>query len=160
LALTRTSKNHDRVDQVTKMTTYYFPFGLIVGGMLFYHLGQKAIPKGMNPFVATIIAYAAGITLCVFAALISLRNKSFYDSAKETNWAVVVMGIAAAAIEIGFMLAYRVGWRISLTAVATNVTVTALLVPIGLLSFKEHLSLRNAVGLVFCILGLVLVGRE
>jgi uncharacterized membrane protein len=142
------------------MTTYYLPFALIVAGMLFYHLGQKFIPKGMNPFVATVVAYAAGIAFCATWALAYPRNKSLSDSIKETNWAVLVMGVAAACIELGFMLAYRVGWKISLTAVASNVTVTVLLVPIGLLLFKEQLSPKNVIGLVFCVVGLLLVGRD
>jgi uncharacterized membrane protein len=79
---------------------------------------------------------------------------------KESNWAVVVVGAAAACIEIGFLLAYRSGWRISVAAVATNVAVTLMLVPIGIIIFKDHLSLRNIVGLIFCVLGLVLVVRD
>ena len=62
--------------------------------------------------------------------------------------------------ELGFLLAYRSGWRISVAAVATNVAVTLLLVPIGIVIFKDHLSLRNVIGLIFCVLGLVLVVRD
>jgi drug/metabolite transporter (DMT)-like permease len=58
------------------------------------------------------------------------------------------------------MLAYRSGWRISLTAVATNVAATIILIPVGLLVFKENLSLRNVVGVLFCLLGLALVVRD
>jgi uncharacterized membrane protein len=70
------------------------------------------------------------------------------------------MGIGAAAIEVGFMLAYRMGWKISLAAIATNVAATAVLIPIGLLVFREHLSTRNILGVVFCVLGLLLVMRD
>ena len=70
------------------------------------------------------------------------------------------MGVGAAAIEVGFMVAYRIGWRISLTAVATNVAATAVLIPIGLFVFKEHLSMRNILGVVFCVLGLLLVIKD
>ena len=70
------------------------------------------------------------------------------------------MSAAAASIEIGFLLAYRAGWKIGIAAVATNVAVTAMLIPIGILVFKDHLSLRNILGLVFCVLGLVLVVRD
>src|SRR5215831_2800253 len=101
------------------MTAYYFPFALIVIGMLFYHLGQKSIPTQMNPFVATIIAYAAGIIVCAIWAFAYPRNKTLSDSVRQMNCAVLVMGVAAACIEIGFMLAYRAGWRVSVTAVAT-----------------------------------------
>jgi len=81
-------------------------------------------------------------------------------SLKDSNWAVYAMGIGAAAIEVGFMLAYRTGWRISLTAVATNVAATVILIPIGILIFKEQLSVKNALGVCFCIVGLLLVARD
>ena len=142
------------------MTYFYFPFALTVGGMLFYHLAQKSIPKEMNPFHATIIAYAVGIALCAICALTYSDKKSFVDSLRESNWAVFVLGAAAACIELGFLLVYRAGWKLGVAAVATNVAVTAMLIPIGIIVFKDHLSLRNILGLIFCVLGLVLVVRD
>lgn len=145
---------------MTTMRNFYFPLCVTVGGMLFYHLAQKSIPKGINPFYATIIAYAVGIVVLAVCALTLPGNKSFVDSLRESNWAVFVLGVAAACIEVGFLLAYRSGWRISVAAVASNVAVTVMLVPIGIVIFKDHLSLRNVLGLIFCVLGLVLIVRD
>ena len=145
---------------MTTMKSFYFPLCLAVGGMLFYHLGQKSIPKGINPFYAMIIAYTAGIIVLAVCALTLPGEKSFASSLRTSNWAVIVVGVAAACIEVGFLLAYRSGWRISIAAVATNVAVTLLLVPIGIAVFKDHLSLRNVIGLVFCVVGLILVVRD
>jgi len=142
------------------MRSFYFPFALAVGGMLFYHLSQKSIPPQMNPFVAMIVAYAVGIVLLAVCGLAYSSKRSFVDSARESNWAVFVLGASAACIEVSFLLAYRAGWKISVAAVATNVAVTAILVPIGFLFFKDQLSLRNILGLIFCILGLVLVVQD
>ena len=142
------------------MTSFYFPVALAVGGMLFYHLAQKSIPPEMNPLYATMMAYAVGIVLCAIFALAYPGKKSFADSLRASNWAVLVLGAAAACIEIGFLLAYRAGWKISLAAVATNVAVTAMLIPIGVIVFKDQLSFRNVLGLIFCVLGLVLVVRD
>ena len=142
------------------MTSFYLPFAITVGGMLLYHLSQKSIPREINPFHATAIAYLMGIVVCVVLGFTYSSNRSFVSSLKTTNWAVLGMGIGAAAIEVGFMVAYRMGWRMSLTAVATNVAATAILIPIGLLVFREQLSLRNIVGVAFCILGLLLVMRD
>ena len=142
------------------MTSLYFPLALAIFGMLFYHLAQKSIPREMNPFFATMIAYTVGIVVCAICALVYPGKKSLVDSVRESNWAVFVVGAAAACIELGFLLAYRAGWKISVAAVATNVAVTAMLIPIGIIVFKDHLSLRNILGLVFCVLGLVLVARE
>lgn len=142
------------------MNAFYLPFALTVGGMLFYHLSQKSIPKEINPFHVTILAYVIGIIMCAVCAFAYPGKKAIVESLRESNWAVFILGLAAASIELGFLLAYRAGWRISLAAVASNVTVTILLVPIGVVIFKDHLSLRNILGLVFCILGLVLVVRD
>lgn len=114
----------------------------------------------MNPFHATAIAYVVGIVACLLLGFTYSDNKSVVTSVKTLNWAVLAMGIGAAAIEVGFMLAYRMGWRISLTAVATNVAATAILIPIGLFAFREHLSLRNMLGILFCIVGLFLVAKD
>jgi uncharacterized membrane protein len=142
------------------MSAFYLPFALTVGGMLFYHIAQKSIPKEMNPFLVTILAYVVGIVLCAVCALAYPSRRPLVESLKESNWAVFTLGVAAASIEIGFLLAYRAGWRISVAAVATNAAVTVMLIPIGVIIFKDHLSLRNILGLIFCILGLVLVARE
>ncbi|HEV7473995.1 MAG TPA: hypothetical protein VGN90_08100 [Pyrinomonadaceae bacterium] len=142
------------------MSAFYLPFLLTVGGMLFYHLAQKSIPSGMNPFLVTSLAYAVGIVLCATCALAYPGRKPLVESLRESNWAVFTLGVASASIEIGFLLAYRAGWRISVVAVATNVAVTVVLIPIGLIVFKDHLSLRNILGLIFCVVGLVLVARE
>jgi len=142
------------------MKTFYLPFVLTVGGMLFYHISQKSIPRDMNPFLVTILAYVVGIVFCTVCALAYPSRKTFAASLKDSNWAVLTLGVAAAAIELGFLLAYRAGWRISVAAVASNVAVTVLLVPIGVIIYKDHLSLRNVVGLIFCVLGLALVARE
>jgi len=79
---------------------------------------------------------------------------------KLSNWAVFTLGVAAALIELGFLLAYRAGWKISMAAVATNAAAAIALVPIGILAFKDQLSVRNILGLLFCVLGLVLVMRD
>ena len=142
------------------MTSYYFPVALTVGGMLLYQLSQKSIPREMNPFHATAIAYVMGILVCVILGFTYSQNRSIVSSLKISNWAVLGMGIGAAAIEVGFMLAYRAGWRLSITAVATNVAATIVLIPLGILVFREQLSPKNILGVVFCVIGLLLVIRD
>src|SRR6185295_8948423 len=104
---------------MTTTRNYYLPLVLAVAGMLFYHLGQKSIPKGINPFYAMIIAYVAGIIVLAVCVVTFPGDKSFVSSLKESNWAVLLVGAGAACIEVGFLLAYRFGWRISVAAVAT-----------------------------------------
>jgi multidrug transporter EmrE-like cation transporter len=60
-------------------------------------------------------------------------------------------------LELGFLLAYRAGWNISLAGLVSNTTVAMLLLPVGLVLFRERLSGINAVGVVVALLGLVLM---
>jgi len=142
------------------MNGFYFPFALTVTGMVLYHLSQKSVPPGMNPFLVTVLAYVVGIVLCTVCAVAFPGKKSLGESLKLSNWAVFTLGAAAALIELGFLLAYRSGWRISVAAVATNAAAAIVLIPVGLLAFKDQLSWRNILGLVFCVLGLAMIIRE
>ena len=141
------------------MSGFYLAFALTVFGMLLYHLSQKSVPPNANPFFVIVIAYVVGIALCLAFALISPGRKNLLETFRESNWAVYTLGVAAALIELGFLLAYRTGWRISIAAVATNAAAAVVLIPVGLLVFKDHLSLRNIIGLIFCLVGLALVMR-
>jgi len=142
------------------MSGFYLAFALTVFGMLLYHLSQKAVPSETNPFFVITIAYVVGIALCLVIALFYPAKKGLIETFKASNWAVFTLGASAALIELGFLLAYRTGWRISIAAVATNAAAAVVLIPVGLLVFKDHLSLRNIIGLIFCIVGLALVMRQ
>ena len=142
------------------MSGFYLAFALTVFGMLLYHLSQKAVPAETNPFFVITIAYVVGIALCLGIALFYPAKKGLIETFKASNWAVFTLGAAAALIELGFLLAYRTGWRISIAAVATNAAAAVVLIPVGLLVFKDHLSLKNIIGLIFCIVGLALVMRQ
>ncbi len=142
------------------MSGFYLAFALTVFGMLMYHLSQKAVPRESNPFFVIAIAYTVGIALCLVLAFVYPGRKSVLDTFRQSNWAVYTLGAAAALIELGFLLAYRTGWKISIAAVASNAAAAVVLIPIGLLVFKEHLSLRNVIGLILCVAGLALLVRN
>ncbi|MBI1766382.1 MAG: EamA family transporter [Acidobacteria bacterium] len=141
-----------------------FPLLLAITGGVLYHLGQKSVPRSVSPFAAILLAYAVG-SLCCVLALVTLPQErpllaSLLASLRAANGAVALIGIGAVVIEIGFLLAYRAGWNISTASVLTNISVALILLPIGVLLFKEQLSWRNAVGVVCCLLGLYLLSQK
>jgi uncharacterized membrane protein len=142
------------------MKSFYFPLVLTIGGNVLYHISQKSVPQTANPLLTMMLAYAVGILVCALCAVFYPAGQSFSVAIGEVNWAVVTIGIGATAVELGYLLAYRVGWNISLAPVVSSVGVTVLLIPIGLLAFREHLSGWNVVGVVFCLVGLFLVTRK
>ena len=142
------------------MSGFYQAFAVTVFGMLLYHLSQKSVPAETNPFFVVAIAYVVGMAFCLVIAVFSPEKKGMVETFRGSNWAVFTLGAASALIELGFLLAYRNGWRIGIAAVATNAAATVVLIPVGLILFKDQISLRNVIGLVFCIVGLALVVRE
>jgi uncharacterized membrane protein YdcZ (DUF606 family) len=142
------------------MKSFYVPLFLTIGGSILYHIAQKSLPRTTNPLITMMLAYAVGILLFVLCALFYHDPRPFLSSVKESNWAVFVVAVGAASIEIGFLLAYRVGWNISIAPVASSVAVALLLIPIGLLVFREHLSIGNVIGIMFCVVGLILVTHK
>jgi uncharacterized membrane protein len=142
------------------MRSFYFPLVLTISGNILYHVAQKSVTRTANPLVTMMIAYGVGIIVCAIGFLFYPAGKPFLSSVKEANWAAFAIGIGATAVEIGYLLAYRTGWNISLAPILTSVTVTLLLIPIGLLIFREQLSAWNVLGIVLCIMGLVLISRK
>ena len=123
-------------------------------------MSAAAIPKAANPLYVLIIAYATGIALLAIFALFYSTEKSLVSSFKEANWAVYVVGIGAAFIEIGFLLAYRFGWDISKANVIASIGTAVLLIPIGIVLFKERISVTQIIGIALCMIGLMLVARK
>jgi drug/metabolite transporter (DMT)-like permease len=136
---------------------FYFSMLLTVLSNLLYHLSQKAIPRSVNPMVSILATYATAIVLSSIVLLFYPSPMGIAESLKKLNWSSVGVGVAIVGVEIGFLLAYRAGWNISLGAVASNVAVTILLVPVGIAAFHESLSARNSVGIALCVVGLLLI---
>lgn len=138
----------------------FFPLLLAITGGVLYHIGQKAVPRAVSPFAAILLAYAIGIVCCVIALVAVPAERPLSESFRAANWAIVLIGIGAVVIEIGFLLAYRAGWNISTASVISNISVALMLLPVGLFLFKETLTWRNAIGVVCCLVGLYLLSQK
>lgn len=142
------------------MKSFYLPILAAIIGCVLYQVSQKSMPKDVNPFAAIIIAYTVGIMLCAAAIALDPAGRSFRSSLKNTNWAVIGVGVGAAVVEIGFLLAYRAGWNIISASVVMSVSVSLLLIPIGILAFKERLSWRGLAGIGCCLIGFYLLSKK
>jgi drug/metabolite transporter (DMT)-like permease len=58
------------------------------------------------------------------------------------------------------MFLYRSGYDISLGALVTQSTAAMILLAVGVLVFREKLSLANGFGVLLCLVGLWLVNRR
>ena len=137
---------------------YFFPPLLIVLGLVISQLSQKSTDQGANPFVVVILAYIIGIAACIAGYFLFPREDAdTLPMIRTVIWSALGIGLGAVAIEIGFMLAYRAGWNLSLLPVSVNVCGAVVLILVGLLAYRESLSASKVVGVLMCIGGLLLI---
>lgn len=138
--------------------SYFLAPVLIVAGLVVYQLAQKSTAHSANPFVVVIMAYVIGIIACIGGYFLFPRaDTEIVPMMRTVIWSALGIGLGATAIEIGFMLAYRAGWNLSLLPVSVNVFGAVLLILIGLIAFREALSIEKMIGVLMCIGGLILI---
>ena len=142
------------------MFMYVFSIVLVVASNLLYHICQKSTPQGVNPFSALFLTYLTAAVLTVIAFYFSPHDKGFLRSLKELNWTTVVVGISVVGLEFGYLMAYRTGWNISVGSLVANIILAVMLIPIGILFFKEGFGINKILGSVFCIIGLILINKR
>ena len=139
------------------MFLYYFSIGLTVVSSTLYHVIQKLTPGNVNPLLSLAVTYAVATIICLVLLPVFPLGASLVDSLRELNWASFALAFTVVGIELGFILAYRAGWNISLGAIVSNSGAALLLIPVGLLFFHKRVSAVNVLGVVVCVAGLILV---
>lgn len=139
---------------------YYLSIGLTVASNVLYHIFMKLTPSNVNPVLSLTITYATAMAGTLFIYPFYPQQGAFLANLKQLNWASFALGFAIVGLELGFLLAYRLGWQISLAGIVSSISVAILLLPLGVLLFKETLSFANIIGLLFCLVGLMLVNYK
>jgi drug/metabolite transporter (DMT)-like permease len=139
---------------------FYLSFSIAILSSMLYHIFQKAISPDANPVLSLLVTYVVAFFLTLFLLIFFPLKKDLVAALKQLNWASVALAIAIVGLEIGFLLAYRAGWDIGLAGVATNVAAAILLLPTGIIIFKEQPNMLNIIGVGVCILGLVMVNAR
>jgi drug/metabolite transporter (DMT)-like permease len=141
------------------MWFYYSAILLVVVSNVLYHIAQKSTPTGVSPLASLLVTYLTAATVCLVLFPFFPERQSLLPSLKKVNWASVALGVSIVGLEMGFLLAYRAGWNISLAQVFATILVSILLIPIGVIFFHESITLVNALGIVLCFGGVLLIAR-
>ena len=134
-----------------------FSLLLVVVSSVVYHVAQKSIPASAPPVASLLVSYAVALVGTIALLAVFPMPSGAGRAFRSLNWASAVIGLAIVGVELGFLLAYRSGWRISIGSAAANAAVALVLIPTGLVFFGERLSAANTAGLILCLIGLVLV---
>jgi drug/metabolite transporter (DMT)-like permease len=139
---------------------YVFSIVLIVASNVLYNICQKSVPAKANTLLALLVTYMTAATLTGIALLFSKTEKGLLNEFKELNWASFVLGFSIVGLELGYLLAYRAGWNISVGSLVANILLAIILIPIGILLYKENFEVSKILGVAFCVIGLILINRK
>lgn len=142
------------------MSLYVVSIALTIIANVGYHLLQRSIRPDLSPLVSLIATYGTALVLCLLALPFFGGEEPMGQQFAKLGWPSAALGLAIIALELGFLLAYRAGWNISVAALYSNAAVVLLLLPVGLLAFQEGMDARKAAGLVCAFVGLVLLSSK
>ena len=138
---------------------FWLPIALVVAGNIAYHVGLKGMPSGIHPLSPLVMLFTTAAAATLVLRLFTDRGAGLRDEIALAGWRPFAVGVSIVAIELGFLLAYRAGWKISTAVVTANILVAIALLAVGALAFREPVTPVRLAGIVTCLTGLWLVAR-
>ena len=139
------------------MLIFYFSILLTIISNVMYHIFLKLSPQGSHPIITLLVTYSTALAVCVIYLVFFPPAEGWQSAFQKTNWTSAALGFSIFGLEFGFLLAYRAGWNISMAGIVSATAVAMMLIPVGLIVFKERLTPINIVGMALCIAGLILI---
>jgi len=138
----------------------YLPLMIVVASSATYHIVQKYLAPNANPVLVLLVTYGVAFFASLLLFVVFPLKDTIQVEISKIGIPNLALGISIIGIEIGWILAYRAGLNVNVGSLIGNLLVALVLLPVGLLLFREHLSPTNLVGVVLCIAGLVLVNQR
>lgn len=141
------------------MWTMLWPILVVIGANTLYNISAKATPSGINAFASLSAAYLVAMLCSLGLYFATSAQKNLVQELSKINWASFAMGIAIVGLEFGFINVYRAGWKLCVANLVASITVACVLLVIGLMVYRETISLRQALGMGVCVIGLILIAK-
>ncbi len=141
------------------MWNMLWPILIVVGSNTVYNISTKSTPAGVNAFASLALSYLVAAASSIIMFYVSADNKNLIREIAKTDWTSIALGITIVGLEFGYICIYRAGWKINTASVVANISLACVLLVVGLLLYKEAISLRQLLGMGVCAAGLVLIAK-
>ena len=141
------------------MLQMLIPIFIVVGSNTIYHICAKSLPPSVNSFASLAISYGVAALCSLALFFLTAEQKHLPAEILKANWTSYALGAAIVGLEFGYICVYRAGWKISVGNLVASLCLACVLLFVGLLLYKEALSLRQIIGIGVCMLGLTLVAK-
>lgn len=135
----------------------YWPLFVIVLSNVVYNITSKSIPRSASPWAVLVVTYLVSSFLSLIAYFTFEEDKNFICSVQRTNWTGFVLGLSMVGLETGYIFLYRNGWKLSVASLLANILLAVILLAIGTIVYREHISIKQLIGMALCILGCALL---
>lgn len=134
-------------------------FMAIIANIIF-HIAEKSINTDMNPLLALSVTYFISFIIVTVIMFFTYPNIDIISNFHKINWAVLVLSLSSLGFDLSILLAYRFGGKMSKLFNIISPGIAISLVLIGVLLYKESLSVYNFVGLILGISGIYLISAS
>lgn len=141
------------------MWNMIWPIIVVVSANTFYNICTKSTPEGVNAFASLFITYFVAALASIVLFFVTGEQKNFVEELTKANWSSWILGFSVVALEFGYIAIYRAGWKVSTASLTANITLACVLLAVGILLYKEHISLSQLLGAGICAVGLYLIGK-
>lgn len=141
------------------MLKMFIPIFLVVFSNVFYNLSAKFTPERANSFLSLTVTYLTAAVLSFIAFCMTGNPTHTLKELSNINWSAFVMGLSIIGLELGYIFIYRVGWKVSMGSFVANIMLACILLLVGILLFKESITLRQMLGMLLCVIGLICITK-
>ncbi len=117
------------------------------------------MPEKLNPFASLTVTYLVGAAVSAVLYFILNKGGNIITELKNINWTTWVLGISIVGLEAGYVYMYKSGWNISTGQIVQSAILAICLIFVGMLFYKEHLTVSKAAGIIICMVGLYFINR-
>lgn len=138
--------------------SYLVPLLVVIICNVCYHLISKNISSTTNTYMGLFITYGVACLISALAFFITSKNY-FIEEVTKVNIFNILLGLVVVGVEGGYILMYRSGWEISKGSLISNMCIAIILMIIGVLVFKEGITIKKLMGVVLYIMGIFLINK-
>ena len=134
-----------------------WPILMVILANTFYNICMKSMPSDVNPYGALMVPYVVAAILSAILFVFAVGPANVGAGVAKINWTSIVLALAVVALEVGYVFVYRAGWTVSTASVVANIGLACVLLLVGYFLYQENVSIKEIIGIIVCMFGLVLI---
>lgn len=138
---------------------FYTPIGILILSNVVYQICSKNTPSNINPLAMLTLTYLIAAVASGVLYYVLHMGDGLLSEYANFNWAGILMGIAVIGMEVGTIYMYKVGWEVSVGMIFSSSLVAVCLLILGILIYKEAITVTKLAGIVVCLIGMFLINK-